>query len=303
VWPVILQIGPLTIYSFGAMVAIGCMVGAWLTAREMDRHGLDPEVAWSLTVWATFVGFVSAAIWYYVQHHFWELLAGPFDTIAASLRATWDDVSRGEGGVAQRMFATLRTLGSGFVWYGGLIGGVATASWIIYRHRLPWLTVVDCAAPGLALALGIGRIGCQLAGDGDWGYVTDVPWGMAYPRAIVGWPPLDEHGVPYPADVRVHPAPLYEMLACFAIFAVLWTTRKRPHVPGALFWWYLVLSGSSRFLIEFWRLNPRIVAGLTAAQLFSLLVIAIGAWRLLMARGTIVTRPARQDQMPQPARQ
>ena len=92
--------------------------------------------------------------------------------------------------------------GSGFVFYGGLIGGFIAVSWTIRRHGLPWLQTVDCIAPGLVLAQGIGRIGCQLAGDGDWGSETTLPWGMAYPNAIVGWP--------YPPGVRVHPAPLYE---------------------------------------------------------------------------------------------
>jgi phosphatidylglycerol:prolipoprotein diacylglycerol transferase len=294
VWPVILQIGPFTIYSFGLMVAIACMAGAWVIGREMGRHGIDPEIAWSIAVWSTFIGFASSAIWYYVQHHFWELLHSPLATLASSFGAIAAQLGSGEGSFVGRLFGVLRGLGSGFVWYGGLIGGALTTTWIIHKHRLPWLITVDCVAPALALAYGIGRIGCQLAGDGDWGTVTDLPWGMSYPRAIVGWPPLDERGVPYPDDVRVHPAPVYDMLLSFGIFAFLTRMARRPHAPGTILWWYLVLAGASRLLIEFWRTNPRVMLGLTAAQLFSVIIIAIGLWRLLAARhaAPVVPHPA-----------
>src|SRR5436190_1700707 len=85
------------------------------------------------------------------------------------------------------------------------IGFLTAASRSIRTNRLPWLLTVDCIAPGLVLAHAIGRIGCELAGDGDWGRETTLPWGMAYPNAIVGWN--------YPPGVRVHPTPLYETLA------------------------------------------------------------------------------------------
>jgi phosphatidylglycerol:prolipoprotein diacylglycerol transferase len=288
VWPIILQIGPLTIYSFGTMVAVSCMAGAWVMAQEMDRRGLDGEVAWSLAVWATFAGFAASAVWYYVQHHFWELLSHPVGTIAATVRASWEHFETAEGSLPRRILAALGGMGSGFVWYGGLIGGVAMATWIIRRHRLPWLTTVDCGGPALALAHGIGRIGCQLAGDGDWGKVTDVPWAMAYPNAIVGWPPLDDRGIPYPADVVVHPTPIYEMLSYFVIFAVLWRARKHPHRDGALLWWYLLLSAAARFVIEFWRVNPTAAFGLSVAQLFSLVLIVVAGALLIIPPGQLV---------------
>ncbi len=282
------------------MVALAILVGGWTTEREMNRRGLPGEIALSMCLWAGFVGFVTAAVWYYVQQHFWELLTQPFGTLLASAGGMWDQFHTGQGNLAQRLLGTVAGFGSGFVWYGGLIGGTLTVSWFIRRNRLPWLTTVDCAAPALALAHGIGRIGCLLAGDGDWGFPTDVPWGMAYPNAIIGWPPHDEHGVPYPADVRVHPTPIYEMIAYFAVFGVLWASRKRPHADGTLFWWYLVLASTARFAIEFWRTNTHVAFGLSAAQLFSLLLLAIGAWRLLATRG--ITVPAPDDPLAQPAR-
>jgi phosphatidylglycerol:prolipoprotein diacylglycerol transferase len=140
--------------------------------------------------------------------------------------------------------------------------------------------MVDCIAPSLAVGLGIGRIGCQLAGDGDWGKVSDLPWAMAYPNAIVGWD--------YPPGVRVHPAPVYEMIACFALFAFLWSIRKRPQPDGTIFWWYLILSSVSRFAIEIVRLNPPTLLGLTAAQLTSVVLIVAGTAKLLGQRAAPV---------------
>jgi phosphatidylglycerol---prolipoprotein diacylglyceryl transferase len=167
--------------------------------------------------------------------------------------------------------------GSGFVWYGGLIGGTLGVSYIIRRQGLSWLMVVDCIAPALAIGQAIGRIGCQLSGDGDWGAVSDVPWAMTYPYAIVGWP--------YPEGVRVHPTPVYEMLAYIGVFAILWSMRKRPLADGTIFWWYLLLAPACRFIIEFWRINPPMAFGLSAAQLFSLLLMAVGACGLVAQRG------------------
>lgn len=296
-WPVILQIGPLTIYSFGTMAALACLAAGWVTEKEMRRRGLPGDVAWSIAVWGTLIGFLASAVWYFFQHHFIDLLTHPLGTAAAGIGSMAESFRAAQGNLVQRLLATFAGCGSGFVWYGGFIGGTLAVTWIIRRHQLPWLKTVDCLAPALALAHGIGRIGCQLAGDGDWGVPSDLPWAMAYPNAIVGW--HDQHGNPYPPEFRVHPTPIYEMLAYFAVFAVLWRMRKRPHADGALLWWYLVLSSAARFVIEFWRINPPVAFGLTVAQLTSLLLIAIGALALVVTRGAVEATAAG---VPQPAR-
>lgn len=248
-WPVVIHLGPLTVYSYGTMMAIAFLVGGWIVGKELERRGLPSEAASSMVFWAAVGGIGGSKLWAVIDD--WQaLLSDPIGMIFS---------------------------GSGFVWYGGLVGGTAAVSWVIRREHLPWLSVVDCIAPALAVAHAIGRIGCQLAGDGDWGSVTEVPWAMAYPAAIVGWP--------YPPGVRVHPTPIYEMLAYFTVFAVLWSMRKRPHSEGSIFWWYLVLASGSRFVIEFYRINPVVALGLSAAQWFSLLLVAIGAWRLWATRG------------------
>ncbi len=248
-WPVILQLGPLTIYSYGTMMAIGFLVSGWLTGKEMDRRGLNGELASTMVFWAAVGGIAGSKLWAVIQD--WQdLVADPIGMIFS---------------------------GSGFVWYGGFIGGFLAVSWSIWKHGLPWLKMVDCIAPAMAVGHALGRIGCQLSGDGDWGSVSDVPWAMAYPAAIVGWP--------YPEGVRVHPTPMYEFFAYMAVFAFLWAIRKRPQPDGTLFWWYLVLGGGARFIIEFWRINPPVAFELSSAQVFSLLLIAIGVWRLIATRG------------------
>ena len=124
--------------------------------------------------------------------------------------------------------------------------------------------MADAVGIGLAIGYAIGRIGCQLAGDGDYGVPTDLPWGMAYPEGVV------------PTLEIVHPAPVYETLMGLATFGVLWSTRMRLAVPGTLFSLYLVLSGVARFAVEFIRLNPVVAWGLTGAQLISLALVAVG---------------------------
>jgi phosphatidylglycerol:prolipoprotein diacylglycerol transferase len=254
-YPIVLRLGPLTIYSYGLMMAVAFLTAGYLTSKEFTRKGFDGELASSMVLWAAVGGL-----------------------IGARLLAIVDDWS---GFVSDPLHSIFS--GSGFVWYGGLIGGFIAVSWTIRQHQLPWLQAVDCIAPGLTLAHGIGRIGCQLAGDGDWGSETTLPWGMAYPNAIVGWP--------YPPGVRVHPAPLYELLAYTLIFAVLWLIRKRPYPDGTIFWLYLILAPAARFLIEFVRINPPGFLGLTQSQFISLGLMTIGAWKLFSAR-TLTVRPA-----------
>jgi phosphatidylglycerol---prolipoprotein diacylglyceryl transferase len=254
-YPIVLRVGPLTIYSYGLMMAVAFLTAGYLTGKELSRKGLDGEIASTMVLWAAVGGLVGARLLAIIDD--WHgFVSDPLHSIFS---------------------------GSGFVWYGGLIGGFIAVTWTIRRHGLPWLVAVDCIAPGLVLAHAIGRIGCQLAGDGDWGHETSLPWGMAYPNAIVGWP--------YPPGVRVHPAPLYELIAYTLIFVGLWSIRKRKHPDGTIFWLYLVLAPTARFLIEFVRVNPRVFLGLTESQFISIALVLIGCWKLLSAH-SVTVRPA-----------
>jgi phosphatidylglycerol:prolipoprotein diacylglycerol transferase len=140
------------------------------------------------------------------------------------------------------------------------------------------------AAVPLALGNAIGRIGCQLAGDGDYGEPWDGPWAMGYPNGTV----------PTAPGVTVHPTPIYETLAMGLIAWLLWQLRDRVR-PGCLFALWLVLAGLARFLVEFVRINDVALAGLTVPQLQSLAMIIGGLVVLAVVRhrhGSVFTGPA-----------
>jgi phosphatidylglycerol:prolipoprotein diacylglycerol transferase len=168
--------------------------------------------------------------------------------------------------------------GSGLVWYGGVIGGALGA--VIWGWRRNWLgwQLPDVACIPLAMGYAIGRVGCQLSGDGDYGIHSSLPWAMAYPKGTV------------PTDIKVHPTPVYETLSMGIVALVLWQLRDRL-TGGRLFALYLVLAGVERLLVEFIRRNKDVALGLTLPQLVSIAMIAGGI--ALFARVRRVT--------PQPA--
>ena len=146
--------------------------------------------------------------------------------------------------------------GSGLVWFGGLVGGaIGVFIWAWWRGYLG-TALLDVAAPALALGYAVGRIGCQLSGDGDYGREWDGPWAMSYPDGTV------------PTTEEVHPTPVYETLAMGGVAYVLWRLRNRL-TGGLLFALYLLLAGLERFLVEFIRRNEDVALGLTQAQLIS----------------------------------
>ncbi len=153
--------------------------------------------------------------------------------------------------------------GMGFTWYGGLIGGVVAALVVVRRHQLPLGIVAGAAAVPLTIAYGVGRLGCLLSGDGTYGKPTSVPWAMTFPNGVV------------PTTVPVHPTPLYEALAAVVIAAVLWALAKRWN-PAAVFGAYLALSGISRFLVEFLRINEPAALGMTQPQIWALVCLTGG---------------------------
>ena len=250
-YPILFKFGPITLYSFGAFMALAALSAAWVVHAELKRLGKNPELASTIVFAAALGGLLGARLLFIIEE--WSnFLAAPLSFIFT---------------------------GAGFTWYGGFLGGIIAVSWVVKKNKIPWLVGADIAAPALAIAYGVGRIGCHVAGDGDWGTVTDMPWGVAYTNAIVGWA-NPYTGVPYPPGVRVHPTPIYEFLQGVVIFAILWSIRKKGYAPGTLAWIYLVLAGFARFTVEFWRINPDLGWGLSEAQWFSLVIIALGLFLL-----------------------
>ena len=246
--PDALHIGPVPIHLFGIFLALGFLAAGWAVGKELERKGYDPVLASSLLVWAAIGGLGVARLWIILD--------------------AWDDFTAAPLGFI--------LTGGGFVWYGGLFGGTLALTIFFRRHGIPWLVGADAVAPALALGQAIGRIGCQLSGDGDWGRETTLPWGMAYPHAVVGW---DK-----PPGVVVHPTPIYEMVLYFAIFAFLWRARREPAPDGTAIARYAVLTGAARFAVEFVRVNPQVALGLTQAQWTALALAAIGGAFLLYRR-------------------
>ena len=194
----------------------------------------------------------------------------------------------------------------GFAWFGGLIAGIAAFVYLGYRFRIPLLTLFDAASPAAALGYGIGRIGCLLSGDGDYGIPSSLPWAMSFPNGVV------------PTVQRVHPTPIYEFLAAVLIAWLLWRlgasqartpiragenvnakAKKFERVPrgrvdgelgavrpaGYVFAAYLIYTGVARFLVEFIRINPRSFFGMTNAQTAGLASMVLGAALIWHLRG------------------
>jgi phosphatidylglycerol:prolipoprotein diacylglycerol transferase len=163
----------------------------------------------------------------------------------------------------------------GFAWFGGFLGGVVALIYLARHFGIPLLEFLDICSPAAAVGYAIGRIGCLLSGDGDYGVPTTLPWGMSFPNGVV------------PTMERVHPTPLYEFFIWLAIAAFLWWMGKRAlsggRPSGEVFCGYLILTGAARFLIEFIRINPRSFFGFSNAQTASLVSVVIGLlllWRV-----------------------
>jgi phosphatidylglycerol---prolipoprotein diacylglyceryl transferase len=230
-----ISLGPLTLQTFGLMFALAFLAAGWLVAVRLREIGKPVDWAYEIGFAALIGGVVGSRLYFVVEN--------------------WDSVS---DDLLGNVFS-----GSGLVWYGGAIGGaLAVLLWAWYRNFLR-LALLDLVAPALALGYAVGRIGCQLSGDGDYGRAWDGPWAMAYPDGTV------------PTTEEVHPTPVYETLAMGLGAWILWRLRDRVRA-GVLFALYLVYAGGERFLVEFVRRNSEAALGLTGPQLESLAIMFVG---------------------------
>jgi phosphatidylglycerol:prolipoprotein diacylglycerol transferase len=268
-----LHIGPLTIPTFGLMVATAMLSAYYLLRADLARRGLsqnDPTLAETFIAFPCLAGIVGAKL-YHVLETPADLFADPFGELFSQF---------------------------GFAWFGGMIAGVVAFILIARSRKIPLLDILDAGSAAAALGYGIGRIGCFLSGDGDYGTPTSLPWGMSFPNGLV------------PTTQRVHPTPIYELIVSCAIAWILWSLGRRqiaawrashPEMGqskapasaeilprGAVFAAYLVLTGLARFLVEFIRINPRGFLGLSNAQQVSALSVIAGMvlWVRLRASAT-----------------
>jgi phosphatidylglycerol:prolipoprotein diacylglycerol transferase len=288
-----LRLGPILVPTFGLMIAAAMVVAYYVLRADMARRGLaakDTTTAEMFVAVPALIGIVGAKL-YHVLETPRELFADPVGQLLSRY---------------------------GLAWFGGLIAGFAAFVWLARRNKFPLLEVFDAGSAAAAIGYGVGRIGCLLSGDGDYGTPTTLPWGMSFPNGLV------------PTTDRVHPTPIYELIAACAIAWILWrmgafqimsgTLRKVTSVvdrkeriaagttglradkeiflaipssswsrllpwlaPGSVFAAYLILTGVARFLVEFIRINPRSFLGMSNAQAASVVSVIAGValwWRV-----------------------
>lgn len=255
--PKLFQIGPFPIYSFGLMLAIAFLVASYLLTEEFKRRKFDPDFAGTITFLALVLGIVGSKALHLIEN-FAAFMADPLHMAFSP---------------------------GGLTFHGGLILAIVGIYVYVRRKGIPFLVVADATAPGLLIAYGIGRIGCHLAGDGDYGFPTTLPWGTDYSKgtyppsvAFRDFPEITSQypGGIVPDNVLCHPTPIYEFIACAVGFWILWRLRTRLQPPGKLFSLYLIFAGFERFAVEFLRLNPRLWLDLSQAQWISLGLVAVG---------------------------
>jgi phosphatidylglycerol:prolipoprotein diacylglycerol transferase len=238
------------------MLWCAAVAAAIVMDRGFKREGIAADAVGIVAV-ALVAGIVGAKLWH--------VLDTPEDFRSMGWSALWDT--------------------AGFAWYGGFTFGIVALVLQGWHEKIGALRTLDLCAPAAAIGYGIGRIGCFLSGDGCYGIeikpvhlfgTTFHPWGMAFP-----------HGID-PVFVPVYPTPLYELGAGLVIGWYLWWRAGKPHAVGAIVGQYLALAGIARFLVEFIRRNPKVLWGLSNAQLASagaaLAGVALAVWA--------VTRPA-----------
>ncbi len=281
-YPVLFHIGPITLYSYGLMLAISILTASYFLSVELQRRGLDPRLGGQITIIALIGGVAGSKLF--------------------SILENWGDFLRDPLG---QLFSP-----AGLTFYGGFLVVMLWLYLYLKRKKLRFLLFADIASPLALLGYGIGRIGCQLAGDGDYGIPSHLPWAMSYPNGTAKpAETLFEYFVRNPAQrvawhydslaaitvghdqfgrisqfdqiVTVHPAPIYETIFCILAFWIIWRNRKKfdAHI-GKVFSIVLVVMGIERLLIEFIRLNP-LYWGLSMAQWISIGMILVGAYMLL----------------------
>lgn len=258
--PFAYNVGPLQFTGFGLAILLCFVIAQIVSMRELRRRGHDNSYMPDLLFAAIIGGLLGAKIYY-------AILMGSASEL----------LSR-----------------AGFVFWGGLIGGILAVVFLIRKRKLPLQRIADPAGIAIAAAYAVGRTGCWAVGD-DYGRPWDGPIATVFPE---GAPPSTAgvmqqlFGIPIPPGVSpqtvlaVHPTQLYETAMGLMMFAVLWRLRDHKHAEGWLFGLYCVLAGVERFIVEFFRAkDDRFFGPFTTAQLISLAFIAVGvAW--MIARNT-----------------
>jgi phosphatidylglycerol:prolipoprotein diacylglycerol transferase len=262
VHPILLEAGPVPIYTYGVLLAAASLLGLWMAVRRATAAGFDGNRVLDLGIWVIIAALVGAKGLLFIVD---------FDHFTSS---------------REEFFSLLR---SGGVFYGGLIAASLTCVYQLRKHKLPLWTSGDLFAPGIALGYMVGRLGCFAAGC-CYGKPTQVAWAVTFTD------PAAALNVGTPLNVPLHPTQLYESLAGLVILlAVLTLERRGKPYPGRTFWQFVLIYGVSRFIIEFFRGDDRgAVAMFSTSQLISLVLVPLSvvmlAW--LSKRAGTAAAPA-----------
>ena len=251
-----LDIGPVHLGTFGLLLWLAAVVGTIVLHKNFNRNAVDAD-ALNVVALVVVAGVIGAKLWHEFQN-------------VQELRMALHVIGQpGWHHPLDVTLAFLRWFRDGFAWFGGMVAGIAVLmaqgqgarfkgpGWKsiedpgpIPGARVGAIRMLDLAAPAAAVGYGVGRIGCLLAGDGDYGINTTLPWGVHMAKnALVP---------PNPPTALVQPTPIYELLFSLALFWLLWQLGRKPRPVGWLTGVYLVLAGIGRFLVEFVRINPKI---------------------------------------------
>jgi phosphatidylglycerol:prolipoprotein diacylglycerol transferase len=264
--PLAFDIGPVSITGFGIAVMLGFVIGHVVGQRELERRGFDPSPIGDVVI-ASVVGFLVGGKLYYV--------------------------------ILMRDWSLVFTR-SGFVFWGGLAGGILAAWIVIRRKKIPFLRVADVAGPGIAAGYAIGRTGCWAVGD-DYGQPWSGPLAVMFPE---GTPPStagvmsSQFGIQFPPGtdpstvIAVHPTQLYQTAMGLVMFAVLWRLRDHKHAQGWLFGAYCVAAGIERFIAEFFRAkDDRFFGPFTLSQAIAVGFVVVGIISLYVLRSPTTKLP------------
>jgi phosphatidylglycerol:prolipoprotein diacylglycerol transferase len=248
--PILIEIAGFPVYTYGLLLAAAYLLGLQFALKRARSRALDPNRVMDLGIWIIVSALVGAKLLLLVVDH------DKFSSDPAEV---------------------MNLVRSGGVFYGGLIAAVAVALWYLRRHRMPMWTVTDVFAPGIALGHVVGRMGCFFAGC-CFGRPTTVPW------AITFTDPFAAQNVGTPLGIPLHPTQLYEAGAELLILGgLLWFERKGRSFPGRTFWTYMLLYGLSRFVIEYYRGDPREMVGIfSTSQFVSLLIVPVSVVMLVL---------------------
>lgn len=223
-YPILAQAGPITIYTYGVLVAVGVILGLLYARRLAVRAGLPPGKIWNLGIYMIFGALIVSKLWWVLSD--WRYYtANPADIFS------------------------LNTFQSAGTFYGGFLGALLTVFWYARAQKLPLLPVLDISAASLPLAHAIGRLGCFAAGC-CFGKPTALPWGVRFTDEVAA------RLAGTPLHTPLHPTQLYEAAAEFLNFLLLRWAGARQKFPGQILGAYCMLYGFERAIIEFFRGDP-----------------------------------------------